>query len=696
MTDTITLWTCPACGGAAATDGFCDGCGSSVAAPEGISSLRVGACYRLAGETIEILRKEPSGDWAARSVSGRYYAASEWLTDAPPETSLSVGATGPYDQAAACLDEPATPDTAAAEIEPVGEAPDNPGEAVVPTGGAAPAADPSEGGPEAGAPDGADEVAGELESEVPPAEIGSELPVSQLPDEEDAVELLGEIGSELPVSQLPDEEDAVELLGEIGSELPVSQLPDEEDAVELLGEIGSEVVRAVVQFLTTVKHPSLPASHLTGRHPEAPLQLVFIEVDPNSDWIESQQLSAVAACRAGGQLAQLAHSAYASGWVMAAVRPGVLRWAGSTSRVSLTRFDGLCHAGEAAPPRTWGSATAPEMQLGGSASPAADVYSVAMIVAACLGLTPDPDDGELTEPAASRLSLDLVALLRRCTAVNAHERPSLQFFARELGRLRSLLGVRWAGATSVGRTREVQEDSWGALTISGAAPGPAVTFAAVADGMGGAEAGEIASRLAVRAAIAAFVAAVRDADDGELDPNAQMTGMRDAFAAAQDAVGAYATAHPEARTLASTFTAASVSNGVACIAHAGDSRLTLVRAGLPRQVTTDHNVASRLLAIGEITAEEAASHPQRSTLYRCLNADRNAEPEVLSELLEDGDRLVLTSDGIHGVIDDEMLAASAVMGSPAAAARELVSTAVRAGGYDNATAVVIQITSAVD
>ena len=87
----------------------------------------------------------------------------------------------------------------------------------------------------------------------------------------------------------------------------------------------------------------------------------------------------------------------------------------------------------------------------------------------------------------------------------------------------------WAGASSIGRVRDVQEDSWGAVTLTGAAPGPAVTFAAVADGMGGADAGEIASRLAIRAATAAFCDAVSRTDDGSIDAASQAAAMAAAF-----------------------------------------------------------------------------------------------------------------------------------------------------------------------
>jgi protein phosphatase len=213
--------------------------------------------------------------------------------------------------------------------------------------------------------------------------------------------------------------------------------------------------------------------------------------------------------------------------------------------------------------------------------------------------------------------------------------------------------------------------------------------------MGGADAGEVASRLAIRAATSAFCTAISQHEHGVIDSVTQDAAMAAAFSAASDAVAEYALGHPELRSLASTLTMASIVNRSASIAHVGDSRCTLVRADEALPLTTDHTVAARLLAIGEITEAEAAAHPQRSTLYRCLNADKNAQPESVTETLRDGDWLVLTSDGVHGLVPAARLADVAVERDPVVAAKALVSDAVHAAGYDNATAICIRISAIV-
>ncbi|HEY3546015.1 MAG TPA: protein phosphatase 2C domain-containing protein [Propionicimonas sp.] len=603
-----------------------------------VTSLTPGARFSVASETIELLRPEVDGGWSARSESGRYYLVSEW----PAEATVSpVPTPGAIDGSNDAVLGPPTPQDDLATA--TGEAASTP----VPSSDTPPADAP---GPTGDNADNATDVAA------------------------------GPVGTSL---QEP-----------VGASAP-SDTPADTDTVVLVAGRPSGHVSDIVDFLTRVNHPSLPLSHLAGRHPNLGVQLLFIEYDPDSVWLTSTQLSPSAACRLGGQLAQLASHCHAAGFVLTAVRPEVVRWSALSGRSTVVQFEGLGLVGEPVIPQTWGPATAPEVALGQPATAEMDVFSLGIVLAIGLGLELDEEAATVGSKGIVALDLDLMSLIQRCVAIDASDRPSLQHIARELGRLRGSIDARWAGASSIGRIRDVQEDSWGALTLTGAAPGPAITFAVVADGMGGADAGEVASRLAVRAATAAFCETISGAEDGTVNATLQGEAMAAAFSAASDGVARYAESHPELRSLASTLTAASVVNGQASIVHAGDSRCSLVRAGEIRALTTDHTVAARLLAIGEITEVEAASHPQRSTLYRCLNADRNAQPEVVAEALQDGDWLVLSSDGVHGLVSAERIGEVAVEASVAAAARALVSDAVRAGGYDNATAICVQISATV-
>jgi serine/threonine protein phosphatase PrpC len=648
VTERGTAWSCAACGATKASHGFCDNCGASVDSQPVVTSLAPGTRFYVDGETIELLRPEISGDWSGRSESGRYYLVSEWPDAAPGVGNASTDGGEPSTKP----DTESLPNRAEASLE---ANPDDDSEDVTREAEEPRRSEQTE--PDAAAGD----VISNADSTIPPGGRASES--TSEPNGFD------DVGDE-------------HVLPDIGSML-------------LTAGPASGQVQSIVEFLGRVSHPSLPASHHHGHHPILPIQLLFIEFDPTSDWLTSRQLSPSAACRLGGQLAQLLSHSHAAGMVLASIRPDVIRWSPMSGRATLVRLDGLTPLGRATVPQSWGPATSPEVPLGEPATAQMDVFSLGMVLATGLGLEVDQDDAALTSCDLAVLNLDLTALIQRCVAVQSSDRPTLQHVARELGRLRGSVETVWAGATSVGRIRDTQEDSWGAVSLTGAAPGPAITFAAVADGMGGADAGEVASRLAIRAATAVFCEAVSEAEDGMLDAAAQSSAMTAAYTAASDAVAGFAGSHPELRSLASTLTIASIVNGNISVAHAGDSRCTLVRADEARVLTTDHTVAARLLAIGEITEVEAATHPQRSTLYRCLNVDRSSGPEVISEAVQDGDWLVLSSDGVHGLVSNERLAEVALEKEPATAARKLVRDAVRAGGYDNATAICIQVLATV-
>ena len=143
--------------------------------------------------------------------------------------------------------------------------------------------------------------------------------------------------------------------------------------------------------------------------------------------------------------------------------------------------------------------------------------------------------------------------------------------------------------------------------------------------MGGTSAGEVASSLAVRSFAQVMVRELSEhsaLSDGPDPVQALERASRTAYIAAAEAIDVYASAHPEMSDLGTTLTAACIHGSLAIIVHAGDSRCHLVRDGELRQLTTDHTVVARLLEIGELTADEAAVHEQRSTLYRSISAGR--------------------------------------------------------------------------
>ncbi len=225
-----------------------------------------------------------------------------------------------------------------------------------------------------------------------------------------------------------------------------------------------------------------------------------------------------------------------------------------------------------------------------------------------------------------------------------------------------------AGACSdVGRLRQSNED---ALLLS------APVFA-VADGMGGARAGEVASAMAV--------AALHGLDGGE-----------QALAAAIESVNAriYAAAQADSSLLGmgTTITAAMVDGASLVIAHVGDSRAYLLRAGTLQQLTDDHSLVGELIRRGALTASEAEHHPQRSVITRALGADATVDIDVLRVSVEPDDLILLCSDGLTGMVADAEIARILRAGGPMELlARQLVTAANGAGGEDNITAVVLRL-----
>lgn len=231
--------------------------------------------------------------------------------------------------------------------------------------------------------------------------------------------------------------------------------------------------------------------------------------------------------------------------------------------------------------------------------------------------------------------------------------------------------LTWATGTHQGRIRDNNQDSVyptedGSTTDS--------LLILVADGMGGHVAGEVASSLAVEAAVSA---------DGS-------PGQR--VMAGNDAVVAAAEADPSLRGMGTTISLAEVHpDGRVVIGHVGDSRVYLLRNEQLYQLTTDHTLVAELQASGKITAEQALVHPQRSVVTRAAGLTYDMIADELEERLEDGDRLILCSDGLNGMIDNETISQLAASSSLHEVVWSLIEAANQAGGHDNITVAVVDV-----
>jgi protein phosphatase len=247
-------------------------------------------------------------------------------------------------------------------------------------------------------------------------------------------------------------------------------------------------------------------------------------------------------------------------------------------------------------------------------------------------------------------------------------------------------------ATDVGQERSLNEDSLLTVAIvpvyrSVSAP---VGVFAVADGMGGHEAGDAASHGAISALAQQAVADVlRSASIGESLPEASEWLTR-ATQAANRAV--YDRRKEGGTDMGTTLVTALLVGDTATISNVGDSRAYLLNQESITQVTTDHSLVERLVATGQITREEAANHPQKNVIYRVIGDRPQVENDIYEQRVAPGEALLMCSDGLSGMVtDDQIWHIWRTSTSPQEACDRLVEAANEAGGEDNITVVIVQI-----
>jgi PPM family protein phosphatase len=235
---------------------------------------------------------------------------------------------------------------------------------------------------------------------------------------------------------------------------------------------------------------------------------------------------------------------------------------------------------------------------------------------------------------------------------------------------------RSAAMTDAGRRRRRNEDSYIREP----------PLFAIADGMGGAQAGELASQLAATA--------FREAAGTEASPEQQVT---DLILEANRRVFARSSEDQAVSGMGTTATVALVHDGGVTIGHVGDSRAYLIRDGRLEQVTEDHSLVSELVRSGKLSPEEADSHPQRSVITRVLGTEPDVDVDTFSVRTQPGDLFLLCSDGLTSMVDDQTILEIVDRNRTNldGAVRELVRTANRKGGEDNITVICFEIDGAV-
>ncbi len=258
------------------------------------------------------------------------------------------------------------------------------------------------------------------------------------------------------------------------------------------------------------------------------------------------------------------------------------------------------------------------------------------------------------------------------------------------------LTISAAGGTDRGHRRTENQDS--ILCEMSADSGMGVF--AVADGMGGQRAGEVASAITIatlRECLLPILATSAANGTGEQPAGGELQSLAEQVSSAIDRCNErilqHAASHPEARGLGSTLNLALIAGSLAIIGNIGDSRAYRVRGDTIERLTKDHSLVAHLAEIGQISPDDVYSHPHRSYIYRALGAETEVHPDIITERLRGGDALLLCSDGLWEMVRDEGIR-SAIHGatSPDEAVIRLVEMANVNGGEDNISVIVVRVT----
>lgn len=250
--------------------------------------------------------------------------------------------------------------------------------------------------------------------------------------------------------------------------------------------------------------------------------------------------------------------------------------------------------------------------------------------------------------------------------------------------------LTWAVSTDPGLRRTSNEDSYSTRADIG--------LFVVADGMGGHVAGEVASRVAVEA-IEAFIEETAGADKNRtwpfpFDPGLSLEAnrLKAAFRLANRRIASAIADSQDLRGMATTASAVLIASASASVGHVGDSRVYVLRHGTLAQITHDHSWVEEQVRAGTLTPSAARQHPWRNVVTRALSGGEDPEVDVTEVVPVPGERYLLCSDGLFGVVPDDRIAELLGQAVPLDdICRGLVDAANQAGGPDNITALILEI-----
>ncbi len=674
--------TCPECGFAAGDEAkFCDRCGQGLtraaARPPSLPPLSPGATLKGGFQIVELLGANSAENRyrATRSVDGenQSFQLRERMgpatdPEAHEETPEAATASIADRAASSTADDPSGPRAKTRDLKPSAAAP---------------------------APSRAEPVAPpSVDSELHSAEAPLGSPEVDDGSGAEPIVLIETVAEGAADGANPAQDAPADPTGADSS--VASEPPPPDDLGDVFGR--------VLSLSQTIKHPAFQCA-LSGFAQDGRVYLVYRDESPPP-----------LAARAGGlrmsepeaiglaiQVCQAVSALHRRGLRVNDICPQSIVIA-PDGRVKLTGLDYVSNDTELQSDPIFNDGyTAPEIYKGRRADKRANVFSVGALLYTCLTGERIEAESWLEEAGALNfypphvVSPALEQVIRRALAFNPGERwPTADALKTEFIKLGSTITIRAAALTDVGLVRELNEDAVMALQYSRQSQiEPAESYLyLVADGMGGAEAGEVASAIAVRA-IREYVESKLAAEEtaGPSRGTADLCGLlKDALEEANRRILDHQAANPELRGMGSTAVSALILPPEAAVAWVGDSRAYLSDAAGIRQLTKDHSLVQRLIEIGQLTPEQGRSHEHKNVITRSLGARQSgpAGAEAIAIRLKRGDRMVLCSDGLTTHVEDHPIGEIVRRhNDPYGAARELIVAANAGGGTDNISVVVI-------
>jgi serine/threonine protein phosphatase PrpC len=470
-----------------------------------------------------------------------------------------------------------------------------------------------------------------------------------------------------------------------------------DDESPMVGEDLGEVFGRVLALSQTISHPAFQRA-TEGFAENGRVYLVYADEELKPLRRGSQKMSEPEAIASAVQVCQAISFVHRRAMRLNDLCPESVSTA-KDGRIKLTGLDYVSNDNELQSEPIFNDGyTAPEIYRGKKVDKRADIFSAGALLYTWLSGTRIPSESWRGEAGPVQfypphvVTPRLENAVRRAIAFNPGERwGTIDEFKAELIAVGAAIRLRVAAMTDVGRVREHNEDAVLAVDyVRESLLEPAQSHLyVVADGMGGAEAGEVASAIAVET-IRSYIesrleTAGRDAANG-----ADM--LTAALEEANSKIIDYVASHPESRGMGSTGVCALVTPTDAAVAWVGDSRGYLMEGASLRQVTKDHSLVQRLVEIGQITAEEAHTHEHKNVITRSLGARQSgpAGAEAFTLKLKRGDKLMLCSDGLTAhVMDNQILDILGRNPDPFDAARELIVAANAGGGTDNISVIVV-------